>query len=359
MEIKKFQDFERVNEEFVPKMIAGALSKLFGMFNNAFKDLTNDFKTGFKQDDLGSIKDIVMKNVDQAVDGAQTVLDKLPAGGDLDKIMNNMVTSLVDLGNGLTKDVEGAFGKKNSAPIAEVAKAVILGNKEADWVGIVGALDPAAGLLKKDIDYAFSKKNYVAELNEKENFEEKKKKAKEFFDNMQKSLKEELEKGFTDQEVKTFYDKTKAATGGVEGEMDYVKLKDIFDKKTPVIYLLKGKKKEEYDPKKKPEEQADVVGVKTINSVNDKNAPDSVVFLDKNGKPIIKKSYAEIIGPVGAVAGANAKKVADSLGKIKTDEEKMGKVAKYADFIQNPANKTKNDEIDKIMGGGAQQKQEA
>lgn len=359
MEIKKFQDFERVNEKFIAGLIKGALGKLFSVFNNAFKDLTNDFKSGFKQDDLGSIKDIVMKNVDQAVDGAQTVLKELPAGGDLDEIMNNMVTSLVDLGNGLTKDVEGAFGKKNSAPIAEVAKSILLGNKDADWVGIVGALDPAAGLLKKDINYNFSKKKYVLAVNQGKDFEDKKKKATAFFDNMQKSLKEELEKGFTDQEVKTFYDKTKTATGGVEGEMDYVKLKDLFDKKTPVIYLLKGKKKEEYDPKKKPEEQADVVGVKPINSVNDKNAPDSVVFLDKNGKPIIKKSYAEIIGPVVAVAGANAKKVADSLGKIKADEEKMGKVAKYADFVQNPANKPKVDEIDKIMGGGAQQKQEA
>ncbi len=162
--------------------------------------------------------------------------------------------------------------------------------------------------------------------------------------------------------MKTFYDKTKAATGGAgaEGEMDYTKLKELFDKKTPVIYLLKGKKKEEYDKNKKPEEQGDVVGVKPINSVNDKNAPDSVVFLDKDGKPTIKKSYAEIIGAAEAApAGENAKKVADSLGKIKADEEKMGKVAKFAEFIQNDANKAKVEEIEKILGGGAQQKQEA
>jgi hypothetical protein len=359
MEIKKFQDFERVNEELVGSIIAGALGKLFGLFKNAFKDLTNDFKSGFKEDDLGSIKDIVMKNVDQAVDGAQKEINGLKADGDVLGIMDNMVKSLVELANGLTKDVEGAFGKDKSAPIAEVAKAILLGNKEADWVGIVGALDPAAGSLKKDINYKFSKKIYVTEVNKGKDLNAKKALATKFFDNMQKGLKEELEKGFTDEELKTFYDKTKTATGGAEGEMDYVKLKELFDKKTPVIYLLKGKKKEEYDPKKKPEEQAGVVGVKPINSVNDKNAPDSVVFLDKDGKPVIKKSYAEIIGPAEAAAGENAKKVADSLGKIKADEEKMGKVAKFADFIQNDANKAKIDEIEKIIGGGAQQKQEA
>ena len=51
-------------------------------------------------------------------------------------------------------------------------------------------------------------------------------------------------------------------------------------------------------------------------------------------------------------AGENAKKVADSLGKIKADEEKMGKVATFADFIQNDANKDKLAEIEKILTGG-------
>jgi hypothetical protein len=93
-----------------------------------------------------------------------------------------------------------------------------------------------------------------------------------------------------------------------------------------------------------------VVGVKPINAINDQNKPDSVVFLDKDGNPTIKKSYAEIIGP-GAGAGENAKKAAEVLGKIKQDEEKMGKVVKFAEFMQDDKNKDKVAEIEKMIGG--------
>ena len=58
------------------------------------------------------------------------------------------------------------------------------------------------------------------------------------------------------------------------------------------------------------------------------------------------------MGKSEVVAGENAKKAADALGKIKADEEKMGKVATYAEFIQNDANKDKIGEIEKIIGGG-------
>jgi hypothetical protein len=40
------------------------------------------------------------------------------------------------------------------------------------------------------------------------------------------------------------------------------------------------------------------------------------------------------------------------LGKIKQDEEKMGKVATFAEFIQDDANKDKLAEIEKIITGG-------
>ena len=338
MKVVKFSEYSKINEEFIGGLIKGALGKLFGLFNDAFKDLGSDFKSMFKEDDPSSIKDIIMKNVDQAIDGSQKEINNLKSDGDILGIMDNMVVKLTELANGMAKDVEGALGKEKAKPVESLAKAIILGSKEADFVGIVGILDPAAGILKKDLNFKYSKKNYVAEVNKGKDLAAKKALATKFFDSLQKEMKRQLEEGLTDDEVKTMYDKLSGgSTGGDYKEGD------------SVIYLLKGKRKEDYDEKKKPEDQKDVVGVKKIEKIDG----DKITFLDKDGKPTIIKTKLEIIGKSEDVpAGENAKKVADSLGKIKADEEKMGKVATFADFIQNDANKDKLAEIEKILTGG-------
>jgi len=154
-------------------------------------------------------------------------------------------------------------------------------------------------------------------------------------------------KSIREDDIKAAIEKGGATTANA-GEMTYDTLKDLFDAGTPVIYLLKGKTKDQYDPKKTPEEQTEVVGVKKINSLNDQDKEDSVVFLDKDGQPSIKKSYDEIIGAAKAGAG-NEQKAKDALGKIKGDDEKMGKVAKFADFLAN-ATPEQQAELDKIIG---------
>ena len=337
MKVVKFSEYSKVNEEFIGGLIKGALGKLFTLFSNAFKDLGADFKTLFKEDDPSSIKEVIMKNVDQAVDGSQKEINNLKSDGDILGIMDSMVTQLTGLANGMAKDVEGAVGKEKSKPVESLAKAILLGSKEADFVGIVGALDPATGVTKKDINFKFSKKNYVVEVNKGKDLNAKKALASKFFDGFQKEIRNELDKNLTDEEVKTMYDKLK----GGEATVEY-KVGDA------VIYLLKDKKKEEYDPKKKPEEQKEVVGVKKIEKIEG----DNVTFLDKDGKPSIVKTMAEIMGKSEVVGGENAKKAAEALGKIKADEEKMGKVATFTDFIQNDANKDKIAEIEKIISGG-------
>jgi len=73
-----------------------------------------------------------------------------------------------------------------------------------------------------------------------------------------------------------------------------------FDTKKPVtykegddvIYLLQGKKKEEYKSDKKPEEQTAIVGVHKISKIEG----DKFTLLDKDGKPTIAKTSAEILG---------------------------------------------------------------
>jgi hypothetical protein len=338
MRVEKFSEYTKINEEFIGSLIKGALGKLFNFFNDAFKDLGSDFKSMFKEDDPSTIKDIIMKNVDQAVDGSQKEINNLKSDGDILGIMDNMVVKLTELANGMAKDVEGAITKEKAKPVETIAKAILLGSKEADFVGIVGALDPASGVTKKDINFKFSKKNYVTEVNKGKDLATKKALAAKFFDGFQKEIKNELEKSLTDEEVKSMYSKLAAdAKGGEE-----------FKVGDSVIYLLKDKKKEQYDPKKKAEEQTDIVGVKKIEKIDG----DKYFFKTTDGKDFFKTKI-EIMGKSETEqAGENAKKVADTLGKIKQDEEKMGKVATFAQFIQNDANKDKIAEIEKIISGG-------
>lgn len=359
MEIKKFSEYQSINEEFIGGLIKGALGKLFNVFAAPFKDLANDIKKMFKEDDLGTIKDIIMTNFNQAIDSAQKEIPKVTEEGAITDIMPKMIDQLVQLANNIEKDVTQGLGKEKTKSFTDAAKAVILGNKEAKWPGLVGALDPNNPIALKfnggiKINYKFNKVAYDKALTDAgakggaNVLKAKKDAAIKFLDDLQKDVAGYIEKELTDDELKDIY--SKAGGPGGEDEMTYDKLKELFDKKTPVIYLLKDKKKEEYDPKKKPEEQAMIVGVKPIEALNDQNKPDSVVFLDKDGKPTIKKSYADIIGP-GVAAGENAKKAAEVLGKIKQDEEKMGKVVKFAEFMQDDKNKDKVAEIEKMMGG--------
>jgi hypothetical protein len=360
MEIQKFSQYQKINEEFIGGLIKGALGKLFNLFAAPFKDMANDIKKMFKEDDLGTIKDIIMTNFNQAIDSAQKEIPKVTEDGALTDIMPKMIDQLVQLANNIEKDVTQGLGKDKTSPFTKAARAVILGNKEAKWPGLVGALDPNnAAALKENgnikINYKFNKAAYDKALADaaKGGIKGKQAAATKFLDTLQKDVAGYIEKELTDEELKDIYSKAGGKEGGGEGAMDYTKLKEFFDKKTPVIYLLKDKKKEDYDPKKKPEEQTDVVGVKVINALNDQNKDDSVTFLDKDEKPNIKKSYADIIGPAEA-AGENAKKAAEVLGKIKQDEEKMGKVVKFAEFMQDDKNKDKVAEIEKMMGGQAQ-----
>lgn len=358
MEIKKFKDYEPINEEFIGGLIKGALGKLFNVFSAPFKDLANDFKKLFKEDDPNSVKSIIMTNFNQAVDGAQKEIPKITEDGSLTDIMPKMITSLVQLANNLEKDIIAGLGKDKATPTTKIAKAVILGDKGANWAGIVGLLDPSsADAIKYNggikTTYKYNKTAYEKALTDAgakggaNALKSKKDAATKFLDAMQKDIQTQLDKEFTEEEIKKLYDEQ--IKGGGDA-MTYDKLKELYDKKTPVIYLLKDKKKEDYDPKKKPEEQVEVVGVKPMNALNDQNRDDSVTFLDKDNKPTIRKSYKDIIGP-GESEGDNAKKAHEVLGKIKGDEEKMGKVVKFAEFMQDDKNKDKVTEIEKLMGG--------
>jgi hypothetical protein len=141
---------------------------------------------------------------------------------------------------------------------------------------------------------------------------------------------------------------------GVEGAEGEYKAEDV------VMYLLKDKKKEEFDAltdeeKKNPTEgkAAEIVGIKKIEKIEG----DKVTFLDKEGKPTILKTLAEIMGKTEAVEKAEGQEdLVKKLGELKTKKpEDIKKVSSYVDFMSDEKNAAKVAEIEKIIGeGGAQ-----
>jgi len=85
-----------------------------------------------------------------------------------------------------------------------------------------------------------------------------------------------------------------------------------------VIYLLKDKKPEEYDKKKKPEDQKAIVGVHKIAEIDG----DNFTLEDEKGEPTIKKLGKDIMGKVGAGAGEDEYKVGDFVIHLKQDKKK-------------------------------------
>jgi hypothetical protein len=123
-------------------------------------------------------------------------------------------------------------------------------------------------------------------------------------------------------------------------------LTDLMNKKTEVYYLKKGKTINDYKKETPPEQQGNILGKKPIHKIDNGN----VIFLDIRNRPTIKKTFDQIVDVVKDVGlGDNAKKTQDILGRIKGDEEKMGKVAKFAEFIEKPENKSKVEEIEKML----------
>jgi hypothetical protein len=104
------------------------------------------------------------------------------------------------------------------------------------------------------------------------------------------------------------------------------------------------------DEKKKTNEPPaiNLVGVDKIERIE----ADNIFFKNKEGKEFTK-TKDQIIGKAEEEKGANAQNLAKKLGDIKTDEDKMRKVSNYVDFINNPSNKDKIDEIEKITGNNA------
>lgn len=344
--IRSFQQYKKVNEEFIGTAIKGSLSKLFQAFAAPFKDLTNDIKNGFKDGDPNSIKGIILNNLDQAIDGIQKKLrDKNLQEGDITNIMNQFISSLQELSKGIGKDFTSAIGDKSKSSGAnEVAKAILLGNKQAGWNGIVGGLGPNKQGLLLNPNYKYSKFKYEELLTNasKGKTGDASLKAKmdiafKFFDDLQKDIRTSLDKDLSEEEVTKIYNDAKKKMGGTE-ILGYDKLKEFFDKKIKVKY-----KREGYDDDKNTDEQKEKVGIKLMDALDDQG---NVTFRTEDGNTF-KKKYEDILGPVEE---ENVQKdLADKLGKIKTDQEKMNNISKFVDILNDPSKKGNLEEISKIL----------
>lgn len=127
-----------------------------------------------------------------------------------------------------------------------------------------------------------------------------------------------------------------------------------------VLYLLKGKTKQEFDAltddeKKKPTEgkAGEIVGVKKIEKIEG----DKVTFLDKDGKPTIVKTLAEIVGKSEGGEVEGEEDLQKKLGEMKSKPEELKKVASYVDFMSDEKNAAKVAEIEKIIAAQAQSQQ--
>lgn len=352
MKIKKFNEYESINEEFIGGVIKGALSKLMNLFAAPFKDLANDFKNFFKEDDPNSIKTVIMNNFNQAIDAAQKEINNIQDETALNGIMGNLISAMVDLGLKIGEDIKksGIKGERQDV-VAKISQAIILGNKEVQWPGIVGILDPTNATAIKfngglKTNYKFSKVAYEKALSDSAQkssdvLKSKKAAANTFFDGLQKDIQLQLDKEFNQEEVVKMFNSGAASTKTFTEEQ----LTEFMNKKTNVVYLKKDKTIKDYKKGTPFDQQKDVVGVKPISKISD----GKVFFLGKDGNEIIK-TFADIVDVAeNQEMGANAKKAQEVLGRLKGDDEKMGKVAKFAEFLEKPENKAKVDEIEKML----------
>lgn len=124
-----------------------------------------------------------------------------------------------------------------------------------------------------------------------------------------------------------------------------------------VIHLKKDKKKEEWDAlsdeeKKDPngEKAKEIVGVHKIEKIEG----DNFTFKDNEGAEFTK-TKADILGKTEAPKVEGQEDLTKKLGEMKTkNPDDIKKVSSYVDFIGKEENKAKVEEIDKIIGGGAQ-----
>ena len=143
----------------------------------------------------------------------------------------------------------------------------------------------------------------------------------------------------------------------IMGKVEGVEPAEEYKVGDSVIHLKKDKEKTEWDAltdeeKKDPEgEKAkEIVGVHKIEKIEG----DNFTFKDSDNNDFIK-TKADILGKAEGAQAEGQEDLTKKLGDMKAkNPDDLKKVSSYVDFIGKEENKVKVEEIDKIIGGGAQ-----
>lgn len=333
--IRNYESYKssiKINEKFIGDSIKGILSKLFG--SESLKNITNDIKKSFKENDPNSVKGIIITNFNKSIDEVKKILrnKNISKPEDIINIIDDFTNNLTSIANNLIKDSDTESGSKNGSKM--IAKAILLGDKEANWDGLIGLIN--------NEKYKYSKTKYINELNKiiknggQDMISSCQKFASNFFDSLQKDISLQLNTNLSEEEmIKIFNNANKITNNQIT--FDFNKLKYFHDKKIPVRYKMNG-----YDDNKKPEDQKDgVIGIKLIDSVDNQGG---VIFKGENGT--FKKKYSDILGP--KEQNDINKNLAIELGKIKNNKEKMENISNYVNFLQT-APKDKVAEVENLI----------
>jgi hypothetical protein len=337
MRIKRYSEIEPVNEEILGKIV----NFFKNMWNKSIEELE---KLG---NDPNDVKDYILKNTLNTKDDTNVFSQLLTDFGKLPGANDQACLDLV--ANMLDKET-GSLGKQGIGVLfsdkrlqGEDMKA----RRRMMEFTINSARDKTINDLKFQID---PKKRNPDNLDDTNHLPDLKKALKGAADDAKK--KEATLNFINTKLIPTLINNVKAVREEdikKTLEKEGIELPADFEVKDVVKYKTK-----KYDPNKDEDDQPEGgIAQGEVRKIDGNN----VTIFNSKLNAEIKKTKEEIIGKAEVTEeqkGENAKKAADQLGKIKGDEDKMGQVAKFAEFIQNDANKDKIAEIEKILGGEAQ-----
>ena len=336
MKVKRYSEIEPVNEEIIGKIV------------NFFKNMWNKAITELEKikNDPNGVKDYVLNNTLNLKDDtnvfSQLLKDFTALPGANDQACLDLVSNMID------KET-GSLGKQGIG--------VLLSDKKLQGEDIKGKrrmlefiINTARDKVITELKFQTDPKKRTVGVDDATHLPDLKKVLKAAGEDEKKKKDATLNfvnttlitklinnvKAIKEEDVKNTLQKE-----GIETAPDF-EVKDIVKYKT-----------KKFDPTKDEDDQPEGgVAEGEVRKIEGNN----VTIFNKKLNAEIKKTTEDIIGKVTAEEqkaeeGENAKKAAETLGKIKTDEEKMDKVTKFAEFIQDEKNKDKVAEIEKILSG--------
>lgn len=341
--MQRYSDF--VLNEALTNIFKGILKQIFDVFGAPFKELAKDFKDLFKEDDPNSIKTIILNVFNQAIDNAQKRIPQVKTDADINAFMSDLVLDLVDLSNNMSKDISSVVNKDKSAGAIDVANAILFGNKQANWQGIIGLLDPTKGKSGLKGLYKYSVSNYLLDMSKAgkmsgDSMKNKIKAANLFLDGLQKDIVNQINKDFTEEEIKKIY---------------YEHVKNTLTKGVGIIYLKKGVDKASWDglsdEEKKNVDKAPASEFVNIGTIDSINGDKYVIAYGNKGEKTIK-TRDEILDvhekENETQPGNDVDKLKNVLGELKNNREQIDDILLFSEFVKK-GDKEKIDQIKQIM----------